>query len=81
MAAKRMLATFALAALLGSTGCRSWCERHYPCSAPVANGCAPCGPPATCYSAPQPAWNAPGPVAAPMAAPVMAPRTCTCTCQ
>lgn len=81
MAAKRLLATFALAALLGSTGCRSWCERHYPCPAPMGapTSCAPCAPPATCYSAPTPAWNAPA--AVPVGVPVAGRPTCTCTCQ
>lgn len=79
MAAQRLLLSFALALLLGSTGCRSYCERHFPCQSPVspvgAPGCVPCCPPATSYSG-APAWNAPAPV---VAAP--APRSFTCTCQ
>ena len=61
MAAKRFLITFAVAALLASTGCRHWCERHYPCQpAPVYAGaaaapaCVPCVPccPQTNYASP-----------------------------
>ena len=64
MSAKRFLITFALAALLATTGCRTWCERHYPCPAP-APCCVPCTPTAS-YSAPAapPPQNWTAPVAA-----------------
>jgi hypothetical protein len=77
MAARWILMVFALAALGSSTGCRTWCERNYPC--PPA--CTPC-----CY--PAPTAHAPPAIPAVPAAPVAnwgnptgRPLNCTCTCQ
>jgi hypothetical protein len=69
MAARKVLIALAMVALSLSTGCRSYCERNYPCPSPVAYG-APY--PAAC---PPPNYGA---------VPVAPPRTmtnCTCTCQ
>jgi hypothetical protein len=79
MTAKRLMIVMALAVLAASTGCRSWCEQHYPCQQPVyaapqGSCCAPCAPGTSGYVPPAPAtpvsrqdWGA--------------PRTgCTCTC-
>lgn len=65
MSAKRFLITFALAALLAATGCRTYCERHYPCPTPApAACCVPC-PPTASYAPPAPVqtWSNPAPVA------------------
>jgi hypothetical protein len=48
MAAKRLLIPCALMALSMITGCRTWCERHYPCQQPqpvLTQQCVPCCPP------------------------------------
>jgi hypothetical protein len=66
MSAKRFLITFALAALLAATGCRTWCERHYPCPTPVAAApcCVPCAPTSGyAPAAPVQTWSSPAPVA------------------
>jgi hypothetical protein len=73
MAAKRFLISFALAALMVATGCRSWCERHYCPQQPVAyQPCVPCCPPTQSYAPPAPVptanWSQPG------------GRPCTCYC-
>lgn len=46
MAAKRLLIVCVLAALSMLTGCRTWCDHHYPCQ----QSCQPCQP---CCCAPQ----------------------------
>jgi hypothetical protein len=80
MAAKRFLISFALAALLATTGCRTWCEHHYPCPGPAypaaTTACVPCVPccPQTTYAPPPPVapsanWTQPA-----------APRYGTCVC-
>ncbi len=68
MTAKRFWSMIALVALAASTGCRSWCEHHYPCPPP----CTPCCPPA--------ASAYPAVPAAPPPSNWGAPKTCTCTC-
>jgi hypothetical protein len=75
MAAKRLLISFGLGALLATTGCQAWCARHYPCPTPVyANAapqyvpCVPCCPTNYGASAPVSTWNQP------------IPRTGTCVC-
>ncbi len=69
MAARKILIALAMVALSLSTGCRSYCERNYPCPAPAYGAYpAPCPPPN--YGA--------------VPAGVPAPRVmsnCTCTCQ
>lgn len=76
MSAKRIVVTLALAAFLTATGCRSWCERHYPCPTPVygapaaaPQACVPCVPTAS-YAPPAPVqtWSNPG------------PKNCRCVC-
>jgi hypothetical protein len=68
MTGGRIVRLLALAALLALTGCRSWCERHYPEPNYAGNCCQPqpqpCCAPATNYPlqpcAPAaPAWNTP----------------------
>jgi hypothetical protein len=81
MTARRLLIAVSVAVLAVATGCRSWCERSYPCQTPVVaapaptTACVPCQPccvPATAPAAvpavpaPPPTWNA--------------PRTGTCVC-
>lgn len=68
MSAKPFLISLTLALVLLTTGCRSFCERHYPCPAPApapTTACVPCVPcvPTASYSAPAPAatWNSPAP--------------------
>jgi hypothetical protein len=69
MTGKRFLSVAALAALLsGGAGCRSWCERQYPC----VPACQPCAPAPVISSAPPPP---------PPAGSWTAPRSFTCTCQ
>jgi hypothetical protein len=78
MTAKRLMTLIALAILATGTGCRSWCEHHYPCAQPVcAQPCAPCCPPGTA------AGYAPTGTATPVSNQTWgAPRgNCTCTCQ
>jgi hypothetical protein len=65
MTAKRLLITAVLAILVGTTGCRSWCENHYPCqqgvaAAPPPGGCC-CCPPGTTALAPVAAVPPPAP--------------------
>lgn len=62
MAATRFLISFTLAGLLAATGCHAWCDRHYPCQAPVYAApttacvpCVPCCPSGTSYAPPPPA--------------------------
>jgi hypothetical protein len=80
MAAKRVLITVAFAVLAASVGCRSWCERHYPCPQPVAcQPCVPCCPTPAGYTpaaapAPVASWSNPAPLPA-------RPMTCTCVPQ
>lgn len=66
MVAKRLLILCALAAVGLATGCRTWCERHYPCQQPVnyQQPCVPCCP-TSGYAPPppppqptQPGWGA-----------------------
>lgn len=59
MAAKRIVFLSILVALSALTGCRSYCERHYPCPPPpVAYGapqcCVPCCPQGAGYGPPAP---------------------------
>ncbi|MFM7150570.1 MAG: hypothetical protein ACKO23_12065 [Gemmataceae bacterium] len=76
MSPRRWLFTLALAMLPALTGCRSWCERHYPCPTPMgypaaapvaypaaAQSCVPCCPPTQSYAAPvAPSnWTSPAP--------------------
>ncbi len=75
MSAKRFLLTFALAALLAATGCRTWCERHYPCPTPypataAAPCCVPCTPTVGYSPAPVQSWTTPS----------VGPKNCRCTC-
>lgn len=82
MAAKRFWIFCALAGLMAATGCRHWCERHYPCPAPgypaaaspaaACVPCVPCCPPGATSYAPPPAtanWSQPA-----------GPRLGTCVC-
>lgn len=73
MSAKRFLITFALAALLAATGCRTWCERHYPCPTPQTC-CVPCAPTSGYGPPPPPVQTWSQPVSR------GGPRNCTCTC-
>jgi hypothetical protein len=85
MTSKRVLIGVALAVLAASTGCRSFCDRNYPCQAPCASpvvaapppppaaACVPCCPPGTAAAYVPPAPAAP-------AANWGAPRGDTCTC-
>jgi hypothetical protein len=80
MADRRLLIAVLVAGLTVATGCRSWCERSYPCQTPAVaaaptTACQPCQPCCAPGSAtvavpvapaPPPAWNA--------------PRTGTCVC-
>ena len=61
MAAKRILMVCALAMIFGSTGCRSWCEHHYPCASPQ-QPCQPCYQQPVSYGPPAAPWSggAPG---------------------
>jgi hypothetical protein len=81
MLAKRMWITIALALLGATTGCRSWCEHHYPCPQTCAAPCQcvpPCAPgtvaasPAVPVAAAAPAqdWSRPG-----------TPVNMNCTCR
>ncbi len=74
MTAKRLLIAVALAALAGSTGCRTWCEHHYPCQ----TACAPCCAPASSGYAPPPA--PPIQAAAVSRGGWGETKQCTCTC-
>ena len=60
MAAKRILMVCALAMIFGSTGCRGFCERNYPCASPQ-QPCQPCYP-QTSYAPSAAPWSggAPG---------------------
>jgi len=49
MAAKRLLILCVVAAVSTLTGCRMWCDHHYPCQqpacyAPPQQCCVPCCP-------------------------------------
>ncbi|MFO0880107.1 MAG: hypothetical protein U0840_22395 [Gemmataceae bacterium] len=76
MSAKQWIVSIGLAVVLAATGCRSWCERHYPCPTPVyapagpaPTACVPCAP--TAGYAPAPpvqTWSNPG------------PKNCRCVC-
>ncbi|MBY0229416.1 MAG: hypothetical protein K2W96_09070 [Gemmataceae bacterium] len=72
MLARTLFIFLAFVALAANSGCRSWCERNYPCPQP---GYAPYCPPAPGY-----APVAPVAPVAPAAGFGPAPRTCTCTC-
>jgi hypothetical protein len=71
MAARTLLMALAMAALTLSTGCRSYCERNYPCPAPVGYGAYPAA------GAPCPAPNYGAVPAAPAGRVI---NGCTCTC-
>ncbi len=60
MPAKRFWAQVALMSVLAVTGCRSWCENHYPCPQPVSYAQPCCNP---CYQAPTCCTPAPNPCA------------------
>jgi hypothetical protein len=77
MTGKRWVILAALAALLVSTGCRGWCEHHYPCPQQAAYPatapccCVPCAPTTVSAApAPPPNWSAPA----------AGPRYGTCVC-
>ena len=55
MAAKRVLFLSILAALRSLTGCRMFCDRHYPCQPQCAPTCCmPCCPQGAGYTPPPP---------------------------
>lgn len=79
MAARKwILAFFAAAALSLGTGCRSWCERNYPCQQPCPpqyyNGYAP----QACPPVPPGAAYPGTPVPAGAYAPPSGQLRCTC---
>jgi hypothetical protein len=79
MARNWLVRTAAVAVLLTSVGCRSWCERHYGTGCCVPTCAAPqccCPPPCCC---PPTANYAPPPPPAPAPAGTWnQPRGCTC---
>ncbi len=76
MTAKRLFSAAFLIALLFSTGCRHFCEKHYPCNQQCCP--APCCPAPAVGGYPPP----PAPVpAASWAAPAGRPMSCTCVPQ
>ena len=79
MARNWLVRAAAVAVLLASVGCRSWCDRHYGngcCYAPSASPQCCCPPPQCCC--PPTANYAPPPPAAAPAGTWNQPRGCTC---
>jgi hypothetical protein len=79
MTAKRLWMAAALAIVAATTGCRTWCEHHYPCPQPVCAAPNPCCAPAAGY-APVPAAPPAAAVSQNWGAPRGNTMQCNCTC-